>query len=67
MKKAILLTSILFAIIFIAAENTFAQPCLLGVGNCPQQPQNPNNNVDPGKRRVQITDYRAGEIYRAIL
>lgn len=61
MKKAIILTSILFAIIFITSQNSFAQPCLLGVGNCPTT----TNNVDPGKRRVHITDSRAGEIYRA--
>jgi hypothetical protein len=60
MKKAILLTTILFAVIFITAQNSFAQPCLLGVGNCPT-----TNTTDPGKRRVTITDARAGEIYRA--
>jgi hypothetical protein len=60
MKKAIILTSILFAVIFITSQNSFAQPCLLGVGNCPT-----NNSVDPGQRRVTITDARAGEIYRA--
>jgi hypothetical protein len=65
MKKAILLTSILFAVLFSASQNSFAQqgPCLLGVGNCTQT--NTNTNVDPGKRRVHITDHRAGEIYRA--
>ena len=64
MKKAILLTSILFAVILIASNKSFAQgsPCLLGVGNCPQDT---STNVDPGKRRVHITDYRASEIYQA--
>ncbi|HRH41468.1 MAG TPA: hypothetical protein PKY82_07450 [Pyrinomonadaceae bacterium] len=36
MKKAIILTTVLFAVIFITSQNSFAQqgPCLLGV-NCP--------------------------------
>ena len=74
MKKAIVLTSVLFAIIFIAAQNSFAQ-CggLLGIQmggsgqnqNCPQQPQQPQQPNDPGKRTVHVTDSRAAEIYRA--
>lgn len=65
MKKAILLTSILFAVIFTLSQNSFAQgPCLLGVGNCQQQPQ-PQPPADGGKRRVHVTDYRAAHIYQA--
>ena len=38
MKKAIILTSVLFAVILIGSQNSFAQqgPCMLGVGNCSQ-------------------------------
>lgn len=66
MKKTIVLTSILFTVIFVSCQSSFAQGvCLLGVGNCQQQPQVTNNNVDPGKRKVHVTDYRAAHIYYA--
>jgi hypothetical protein len=66
MKKAIILTSILFVALFVANQKSFAQPCLLGVGNCTNTTNTTTtSNVDPGKRRVHITDYRAGEIYNA--
>lgn len=67
MKKAILLTSILFAVIFITAQNSFAQNiCLLGVGNCSNTTTSTTTtNVDPGKRTVHVTDSRAAEIYHA--
>ncbi|MEK7723932.1 MAG: hypothetical protein AAB336_06260 [Acidobacteriota bacterium] len=67
MKKAILLTSILFAVIAIASTNSFAQqgPCLLGVGNCSNTTQTTTTNVDPGKRTVHVKDSRAAEIYHA--
>lgn len=70
MKKAIILTSILFAVLF-TSENSFAQsgPCLLGVGNCPttntSSTTTNNPTVDSGQRRVHITDARAREIYLA--
>lgn len=67
MKKAIILTSILFAVIFITSQNSFAQGCisLLGVNNCGQQTPNTNTNSNNGKRMVHVKDNRAGEIYRA--
>lgn len=67
MKKAILLTSILFAVIIVASQNSFAQsgPCLLGVGNCSNTTSSTTSNVDPGKRTINVTDYRAAEIYYA--
>lgn len=69
MKNAIILTSIIFVVLFVS-QNTFAQggPCLLGVGNCSNTTTSTSTNnttVDNGQRRVHITDARAREIYQA--
>lgn len=74
MIKQTTLFAIIFSVVFfIATQNSFAQ-CggLLGVqmGGVSGQ-SNPNcnttttPNVDPGKRTIHVTDYRAAEIYHA--
>ena len=60
-KKA---TAIIFLLAVVSLP-AWAQPCLLGVGNCPPGTNNPSNNSDPGGGYRYYDGRIAQEILRA--